>query len=272
MKKYFAVFFILASLVTLTACRADKEEVEESIKTTEALFKDLPFKPEKVESDGRWHYMAIGGTVDIYFSSQDISQNPILKYSPSRQGNKIEFYELEFGERTAFQLFDSLADDSISRKMNKTIESLSPDFLAAYQQQIAFEGLTLEKVQMTVSHRVENTTDLKNQIELYNVYGAKKYTKEMLKEVILEHTDWQIFQWQFQFNTAQVLDRNSLTSDKAEKISDDSTEDRQLYYAPEIIKSYLDTAKLPPNSQVELNFINQPDGGKPITLVNKKPD
>ena len=56
MKKILALFSLLASLLLLTACYAKKEEVDESIRTTKALFKKLPFQPVKVSSDGSYHY------------------------------------------------------------------------------------------------------------------------------------------------------------------------------------------------------------------------
>ena len=54
MKKILALFSLLASLLLLTACYAKKEEVDESIRTTKALFEKMPFQPIKITSDSFW--------------------------------------------------------------------------------------------------------------------------------------------------------------------------------------------------------------------------
>ena len=48
MKKTLALFSILASLLLLTACYAKKEEVDESIRTTKALFEKCLFNQSKL--------------------------------------------------------------------------------------------------------------------------------------------------------------------------------------------------------------------------------
>ena len=72
MKKILALFSLLASLLLLTACYAKKEEVDESIRTTKALFEKMPFQPIKITSDGSYNYEGGSATVDLYFTEEDI--------------------------------------------------------------------------------------------------------------------------------------------------------------------------------------------------------
>ena len=170
MKKILALFSLLASLLLLTACYAKKEEVDESIRTTKALFKKLPFQPVKISSDGSYHYEGGGATIDLYFTEEDIQKYPILKYHPDRKGSKIEFYEIFYGERTADQLLDCLVDQEITSLIDEIEGEMEDDMTAEYQQKSGFDRAQFQTISVSSSKKVDDSDSLNKYLMLYSKF------------------------------------------------------------------------------------------------------
>ena len=75
--------------------KASSSDIREGNTKIEKIFTSLDLKPEKVESDGSYHYEGVGLTFTVHFSEEMIQRHPVLKVSPKRTKNQIEVYVVE---------------------------------------------------------------------------------------------------------------------------------------------------------------------------------
>lgn len=205
MKKILAILTLFTSLLLLSSCYAKKEEVDESIRTTKALFEKMPFQPIKITSDGSYHYEGGGATVDLYFSEEDIQKYPILKYHPQRKGSKIEFYEIFYGERTAYQLLECLVDQEVTSLIFKTQEEMEDDMIAEYQQKSGFDRAIFQTISISSSKKVDDSDSLNKYLMLYSIFLVESRNNpenhDKLKEIVQKMDKAGLLKWSFEFHS-----------------------------------------------------------------------
>lgn len=148
----------------------------------------MPFQPIKITSDRSYHYEGGGATVDLYFSEEDIQKYPILKYHPQRKGSKIEFYEIFYGERTAYQLLECLVDQEVTSLIFKTQEEMEDDMIAEYQQKSGFDRAIFQTISISPSKKVDDSDSLNKYLMLYSIFLVESRNNpenhDKLKEIV----------------------------------------------------------------------------------------
>ena len=274
MKKILALFSLLASLLLLTACYAKKEEVDESIRTTKALFEKMPFQPIKITSDGSYHYEGGSATVDLYFTEEDIQKYPILKYHPDRKASKIEFYEIFYGERTADQLLDCLVDQEITNLIDEIKGETEHDMTAEYQQKSGFDRPLFQTISVSSSKKVDDSDSLNKYLMLYSKFlvefSKNPENHDKLKKIVQKMDKADLLKWSFEFHSDQVLDEKSISEDEAESRFYNSRSRDTEYYAPETINKYIDLGTFPKDASVKLYFKKYENVSGQVILKNQK--
>ena len=274
MKKILALFSLLASLLLLSSCYASKEEVDESIRTTKALFEKMPFQPIKITSDRSYHYEGGGATVDLYFSEEDIQKYPILKSHPQRKGSKIEFYEIFYGERTAYQLLECLVDQEVTSLIFKTQEEMEDDMIAEYQQKSGFDRAIFQTISISSSKKVDDSDSLNKYLMLYSIFLVESRNNpenhDKLKEIVQKMDKAGLLKWSFEFHSDQVLDEKAISEDEVKSRSYNSRSGGTEYYAPETINKYMDLGAFPKDASVKLYFKKYENFSGQIILNNEK--
>lgn len=274
MKKILALFSLFASLLLLSSCYASKEEVDESIRTTKALFEKMPFQPIKITSDGSYHYEGGGATVDLFFSEEDIQKYPILKYHPQRKGSKIEFYEIFYGERTAYQLLECLVDQEITSLIYEIEVEMEDDMIAEYQQKSGFDRSIFQTISVSSSKKVDDSDSLNKYLMLYSKFLVEfrnnPENRDKLKEIVQKMDKADLLKWSFEFHSDQVLDEKSISEDEVKSSSFNSRSGDTEYYAPETINKYMDLGVFPKDASVKLFFKKYENLSEQIVLNNQK--
>lgn len=274
MKKILAILTLFTSLLLLSSCYAKKEEVDESIRTTKALFEKMPFQPIKITSDGSYHYEGGGATVDLYFSEEDIQKYPILKYHPQRKGSKIEFYEIFYGERTAYQLLECLVDQEVTSLIFKTQEEMEDDMIAEYQQKSGFDRAIFQTISISPSKKVDDSDSLNKYLMLYSIFLVESRNNpenhDKLKEIVQKMDKAGLLKWSFEFHSDQVLDEKAISEDEVKSRSYNSRSGDTEYYAPETINKYMDLGAFPKDASVKLYFKKYENLSEQIILNNEK--
>ena len=274
MKKILAILTLFTSLLLLSSCYAKKEEVDESIRTTKALFKKLPFQPVKISSDGSYHYEGGGATIDLYFTEEDIQKYPILKYHPDRKGSKIEFYEIFYGERTAYQLLECLVDQEVTSLIFKTQEEMEDDMIAEYQQKSGFDRAIFQTISISSSKKVDDSDSLNKYLMLYSIFLVESRNNpenhDKLKEIVQKMDKAGLLKWSFEFHSDQVLDEKAISEDEVKSRSYNSRSGGTEYYAPETINKYMDLGAFPKDASVKLYFKKYENFSGQIILNNEK--
>lgn len=274
MKKILAILTLFTSLLLLSSCYAKKEEVDESIRTTKALFEKMPFQPIKITSDGSYHYEGGGATVDLYFSEEDIQKYPILKYHPQRKGSKIEFYEIFYGERTAYQLLECLVDQEVTSLIFKTQEEMEDDMIAEYQQKSGFDRAIFQTISISPSKKVDDSDSLNKYLILYSIFLVESRNNpenhDKLKEIVQKMDKAGLLKWSFEFHSDQVLDEKAISEDEVKSRSYNSRSGDTEYYAPETINKYMDLGAFPKDASVKLYFKKYENLSEQIILNNEK--
>lgn len=274
MKKILAILTLFTSLLLLSSCYAKKEEVDESIRTTKALFEKMPFQPIKITSDGSYHYEGGGATVDLYFSEEDIQKYPILKYHPQRKGSKIEFYEIFYGERTAYQLLECLVDQEVTSLIFKTQEEMEDDMIAEYQQESGFDRAIFQTISISSSKKVDDSDSLNKYLMLYSIFLVESRNNpenhDKLKEIVQKMDKAGLLKWSFEFHSDQVLDEKAISEDEVKSRSYNSRSGDTEYYAPETINKYMDLGAFPKDASVKLYFKKYENLSGQIILNNEK--
>ena len=104
-------FCLLATLVFLVlffAFRASPIDIHKGNNALKQIFVSLDMPPEKVESNGKYHYE--GGGLDFYvtFSDEVINSHPVLKESPNLTKNRLKVYVLQAGDISYRAVEDNL--------------------------------------------------------------------------------------------------------------------------------------------------------------------
>ena len=97
------VFLILSNLF-----KASPSDIREGNEALKQIFISLDMPPEKVESNGKYHYE--GGGLDFYvtFSDEVVNSHPVLKESPNLTKNQLKVYVLQAGDISYRKVEDNL--------------------------------------------------------------------------------------------------------------------------------------------------------------------
>ena len=104
----FCLLAILAFLLVANLFKASSSDIREGNETLKQIFISLDIPPEKVESDGKYHYE--GGGLDFYvtFSDEVVNSHPVLKESPNLTKNRLKVYVLQAGDISYYKVGDNL--------------------------------------------------------------------------------------------------------------------------------------------------------------------
>lgn len=111
-------FCLLATLVFLVlffAFRASPIDIHKGNNALKQIFVSLDMPPEKVESNGKYHYE--GGGLDFYvtFSDDVVNSHPVLKESPNLTKNRLKVYVLNTGDISYRKVEDNLFNHGLSQ-------------------------------------------------------------------------------------------------------------------------------------------------------------
>ena len=104
----FCLFVTLAFLLVANLFKASSSDIREGNETLKQIFISLDLPPEKVESNGHYHYE--GGGLDFYvtFSDEVVNSHPVLKESPNLTKNRLKVYVLQTGDISYYKVGDNL--------------------------------------------------------------------------------------------------------------------------------------------------------------------
>ena len=104
----FCLFVTLAFLLVTNLFKASSSDIREGNENLKQIFISLDLPPEKVESNGKYHYE--GGGLDFYvtFSDEVINSHPVLKESPNLTKNRLKVYVLNTGDISYHSVEDNL--------------------------------------------------------------------------------------------------------------------------------------------------------------------
>ena len=117
----FAVFLTIGLLIlfstfnplTFNLFKASPSDIREGNTKIEKIFTSLDLKPEKVESDGSYHYEGGGLTFTVHFSEEMIQSHPVLKESPKRTNNRIEVYVVQLEDISYAEVGENLLNTGL---------------------------------------------------------------------------------------------------------------------------------------------------------------
>ena len=146
----FAAFLTISLLIlfstfnplTFNLFKASPSDIREGNTKIEKIFTSLDLKPEKVESDGSYHYEGGGLTFTVHFSEEMIQSHPVLKESPKRTNNRIEVYVVQLEDISYAEVGENLLNTGLYQFLEETynliidstkdrIYAKSADFLEA---------------------------------------------------------------------------------------------------------------------------------------------
>lgn len=93
--------------------KASPIDIREGNTKIEKIFTSLDLKPEKVESDGSYHYEGGGLTFTVHFSEEMIQSHPVLKESPKRTNNRIEVYVVQLEDISYAEVGENLLNTGL---------------------------------------------------------------------------------------------------------------------------------------------------------------
>lgn len=98
----------LAFLILANLFKASPSDIREGNESLKQFFISLDLPPEKVESNGKYHYE--GGGLDFYvtFSDEVVNSHPVLKESPNLTKNQLKVYILNTGDISYHSVEDNL--------------------------------------------------------------------------------------------------------------------------------------------------------------------
>ena len=98
----------LAFLLVANLFKASPSDIREGNEALKQIFISLDMPPEKVESNGKYHYE--GGGLDFYvtFSDDVVNSHPVLKESPNLTKNRLKVYVLNTGDISYRKVEDNL--------------------------------------------------------------------------------------------------------------------------------------------------------------------
>ena len=108
------VFLILSNLF-----KASPSDIREGNEALKQIFISLDMPPEKVESNGKYHYE--GGGLDFYvtFSDDVVNSHPVLKESPNLTKNRLKVYVLNTGDISYRKVEDNLFNHGLSQYLEE---------------------------------------------------------------------------------------------------------------------------------------------------------
>ena len=111
----FCLFVTLAFLLVANLFKASSSDIREGNETLKQIFISLDLPPEKVESNGKYHYE--GGGLDFYvtFSDDVVNSHPVLKESPNLTKNRLKVYVLNTGDISYYSVEDNLFNHGLSQ-------------------------------------------------------------------------------------------------------------------------------------------------------------
>ena len=117
----FAAFLTISLLIlfstfnplTFNLFKASPSDIREGNTKIEKIFTSLDLKPEKVESDGSYHYEGGGLTFTVHFSEEMIQSHPVLKESPKRTNNRIEVYVVQLEDISYAEVGENLLNTDL---------------------------------------------------------------------------------------------------------------------------------------------------------------
>ena len=104
----FCLFVTLAFLLVTNLFKASSSDIREGNEALKQIFISLDLPPEKVESNGHYHYE--GGGLDFYvtFSDEVVNSHTVLKESPNLTKNRLKVYVLQTGDISYYKVGDNL--------------------------------------------------------------------------------------------------------------------------------------------------------------------
>jgi len=128
----FAAFLTISLLIlfstfnplTFNLFKASPSDIREGNTKIEKIFTSLDLKPEKVESDGSYHYEGGGLTFTVHFSEEMIQSHPVLKESPKRTNNRIEVYVVQLEDIS----YAEVGEDLLNTGLYQFLEEKSRDY------------------------------------------------------------------------------------------------------------------------------------------------
>ena len=121
----FCLFVALAFLLVANLFKASSSDIREGNKILKQIFISLDMPPEKVESNGKYHYE--GGGLDFYvtFSDDVVNSHPVLKESPNLTKSRLKVYVLNTGDIS----YHSVEDNLFNHGLIQFLEEESRNYL-----------------------------------------------------------------------------------------------------------------------------------------------
>lgn len=94
------------------------------------LLTDVGLRPNSVTTDGRYMYEGGGLTFEVYFSEKMLQQHPVLKESPIRHGNRLDFYVLTVEDINYYEVGENLFNPALQQ----FLEEKSREYLRGITQ------------------------------------------------------------------------------------------------------------------------------------------
>ena len=115
----FCLFVTLAFLLVANLFKASSSDIREGNETLKQIFISLDLPPEKVESNGHYHYE--GGGLDFYvtFSDEVVNSHTVLKESPNLTKNRLKVYVLQTGDISYYKVGDNLFNHGLIQFLEK---------------------------------------------------------------------------------------------------------------------------------------------------------
>lgn len=107
------ILFSTFNHLTFNLFKASPSDIREGNTKIEKIFTSLGLKPEKVESDGSYHYEGGGLTFTVHFSEEMIQRHPVLKESPKRTNNRIEVYVVQLEDISYAEVGENLLNTGL---------------------------------------------------------------------------------------------------------------------------------------------------------------
>ena len=109
----------LAFLLVANLFKASPSDIREGNEALKQIFISLDMPPEKVESNGKYHYE--GGGLDFYvtFSDDVVNSHPALKESPNLTKNRLKIYVLNTGDISYRKVEDNLFNHGLSQYLEE---------------------------------------------------------------------------------------------------------------------------------------------------------
>ena len=109
----------LAFLILSNLFKASPSDIREGNEALKQIFISLDLPPEKVESNGHYHYE--GGGLDFYvtFSDEVVNSHTVLKESPNLTKNRLKVYVLQTGDISYYKVGDNLFNHGLLQFLEK---------------------------------------------------------------------------------------------------------------------------------------------------------